>query len=174
MPDCQPKHRRPDIGYIPTPPHVVDALFTLAQITTDDVLYDLGCGDGRILITAAQRFGARGVGIDIDRDRVQESIHNAEAAGVAHLVQFYCQDLYTSDFQEATVVILYLLPHLNLKLRPQLFAQLQPGTRIISHDFDMGDWPPEKVLQIPIEADEIATLYAWTIPDHNDRSPTLK
>ncbi len=174
MPDRKLDNRRPDIGYIPTPPHVVDALLTLAQVTADDVLYDLGCGDGRILITAAQRFGARGVGIDIDRDRIQESIHNAEAAGVSHLVQFHCQNLYTSDFKEATVVILYLLPHLNLKLRPQLFAQLQPGTRIISHDFDMGDWQPEAVLQIPIEADETATLYAWTIPNRNGRNPTLK
>jgi ribosomal protein L11 methylase PrmA len=142
-------------------------MLSLAQVTADDVLYDLGCGDGRILITAAQRFGARGVGIDIDRDRVQDSIRNAEASGVSDRVQFHCQDLYTSDFREATVVILYLLPHLNLKLRPQLLAQLQPGTRIISHDFDMGDWLPEKSLQIPIEADEIATLYTWTIPHHN-------
>lgn len=174
MPDRKPNYPRPDIGYIPTPPHVVDALLTLAQITANDVLYDLGCGDGRILVTAAQRFGARGVGIDIDIDRVKESIHNAEVAKVSHLVQFYCQDLYSSNFQNATVVILYLLPHLNLKLRPQLFAQLRPGTRIISHDFDMGDWPPEKIFQIPIEADEVATLYTWTIPNHNDRSPTLK
>lgn len=171
MPDRNLDHRKPDIGYIPTPPHVVDALLTLAQVTADDVLYDLGCGDGRILITAAQRFGARGVGIDIDGDRVQESTHNAAAAGVSHLVQFHCQDLYTSNFQAATVVILYLLPHLNLKLRPQLFAQLQPGTRIISHDFDMGDWPPEAVLQIPIEANETATLYTWTIPPATPTNP---
>lgn len=164
--------RRPDIGYIPTPPHVVDALLTLTQVTADDVLFDLGCGDGRILITAAQRFGARGIGIDIDRDRVHDSIQNAEAARVSHLVQFYCQDLYSSDFKEATIVILYLLPHLNLKLRPHLFAQLQPGTRIISHDFDMGDWPPETILHIPIEADETATLYTWTIPDLNNDEPT--
>ncbi len=166
MPD-----RKPDIGYIPTPPHVVDALLTLAQVPADDVLYDLGCGDGRILITAAQRFGARGVGIDIDSDRVQESIHNAATAGVSHLVQFHCQDLYRSNFKDATVIILYLLPHLNLKLRPQLLAQLQPGTRIMSHDFDMGDWPPETILQIPIEADETATLYAWTIPPATPANP---
>ncbi len=170
MHDRQADNRRPDIGYIPTPPHVVDALLTLAQVTVDDVLYDLGCGDGRILITAAQRFGARGVGIDIDRDRVQDSIRNAEAVGVSHLVQFHCQNLYTTNFQEATIVILYLLPHLNLKLRPQLLTQLKPGTRIISHDFDMGDWPPETTLQIPIEADETATLYLWTIPHHNSKT----
>jgi len=171
LPDtCTPNHRRPDIGFIPTPSPVVDALFTLVQVTSDDVLYDLGCGDGRILITAAQRFGARGVGIDIDGDRIQASIRNAAAAEVSHLLQFRCQDLYTSDFKDATIVILYLLPHLNLKLRPHLFAQLQPGTHILSHDFDMGDWLPEKTLQIPIEADEIATLYTWTLPHHNSQT----
>jgi trans-aconitate methyltransferase len=164
MRDLPTPLRRPDIGFIPTPAPVVEAMFTLAPVTSDDVLYDLGCGDGRILITAAQRFGARGVGIDMDGDRIQDCIRHAAAAGVSDRVQFRCQDLYTSQFADATIVILYLLPHLNLKLRPQLLAQLQPGTRILSHDFDMGDWAPETCLQIPIEAGEIATVYTWTIP----------
>jgi cyclopropane fatty-acyl-phospholipid synthase-like methyltransferase len=159
--------RKPDIGYIPTPWEVVDALFEWVPITAADVVYDLGSGDGRILIAAAQRFGARGVGIDIDRDRIQEAHANAEAAGVAHQLTFQHQDLYTSDFSPATIVILYLLPHLNLKLRPQLFRQLKPGTRVISHDFDMGDdWLPEQKIQVAIEADEIATLYLWIMGSH--------
>lgn len=163
-------HRKPDIGFIPTPPNVIDALLGLADLSSKDVVYDLGCGDGRILITAAQRFGARGVGIDIDRDRVQEATHNAQQAGVDNMVHFYQQDLYESTFVDATVVILYLLPHLNLKLKPRLLSQLQPGARIISHDFDMGDWQPEATIRIPIEADETATLYRWTIPATNANS----
>lgn len=154
--------RRPDIGFIPTPDEVIDALLTLGNIQKQDIVYDLGCGDGRILITAAQRIGVRGVGIDIDHERIQEAIHNAKVAGVSHLVHFHHQDLYESEFQEATIVILYLLPHLNLKLRPKLL-QLTPGTRIISHDFDMGDWLPEEVVQVTILEDEIATLYKWTV-----------
>jgi trans-aconitate methyltransferase len=159
--------RRPDIGFIPTPASVVEVILALAQLTPQDVVYDLGCGDGRILIAAAQRFGVRGVGIDIDRDRVQEATQYAEQAGVAHLLQFRQQDLYETDFHAATVVILYLLPHLNLKLRPALLAQLQPGDRVISHDFDMGDWPPDTRVEIPIEADEIATVYRWTMPERS-------
>jgi ribosomal protein L11 methylase PrmA len=161
----QPK---PDIGYIPTPLAVVEAMLNLLQITPQDVLYDLGCGDGRILIAAAQHFGAQGVGIDIDRDRIQEATDNAKAAGVSDRVTFRQQNLYESDFSPATVVILYLLPHLNLKLKPYLFQQLKPGTRVVSHDFDMGDWIPEQVIQVAIEADEIATLYLWILPDLRD------
>lgn len=156
--------RRPDIGFIPTPLNVMEVMLDLAQLSSKDVVYDLGCGDGRILIAAAQRYGVRGVGIDIDPDRIQAANHQAELAGVSHLIQFQQQDLYESDFHEATVVILYLLPHLNLKLRPALWAQLQPGSRILSHDFDMGDWAPNTVIQVPIEADEIATVYHWIIP----------
>lgn len=155
--------RRPDIGFIPTPPHVVEVILQLANLTPQDVVYDLGCGDGRILIRAAQQFGVRGVGIDIDRDRIQAATQQADQAGVAHLLQFHQQDLYETDFHEATVVMLYLLPHLNLKLRPTLLAQLQPGDRVLSHDFDMGDWFPDTRVEIPIEADEIAIVYRWTI-----------
>jgi len=155
--------RRPDIGFIPTPSPVIDVILQLAQLTPQDVVYDLGCGDGRILIAAAQQFGMRGVGIDIDRDRIQEATHQAKLAGVDHLLEFRQQDLYESDFHEATVVILYLLPHLNLKLRPALLGQLQPGDRLISHDFDMGDWEPSHKVEVQIEADEVATVFCWFI-----------
>ncbi|EKQ69578.1 Putative RNA methylase family UPF0020 [Leptolyngbyaceae cyanobacterium JSC-12] len=160
MPD-----RRPDIGFLPTPPEVVEGILQLAKLDPNDLVYDLGCGDGRILIAAAQRFGIRGVGIDIDRDRVHEATQSAHQAGVHHLLTFYQQDLYESQFGDATVLILYLLPHLNLKLRPRLWEQLKPGTRVISHDFDMGDWQPEHKIKIPIEAGEVATLYLWTIAE---------
>lgn len=155
--------RRPDIGFIPTPPAVVEVILQVAQLTSQDVVYDLGCGDGRILIAAAQRFGVRGVGIDIDRDRLQVAQQQATNAGVADRLQFRHQDLYECDFRAATVVILYLLPHLNLKLRPTLLAQLKPGDRVISHDFDMGDWQPDTTVEVAIEAGEMATVYRWTV-----------
>ncbi|MGV0027207.1 SAM-dependent methyltransferase [Phormidesmis priestleyi] len=152
---------KPDIGYLPTPPQVVEAMLTLAEVTSDDILYDLGSGDGRILITAAQRFGTQGVGIDIDPKRVLQGFENAKQAGVSDRVTFRQQDLFESNFSEATIVILYLLPHLNLKLRPALFAQLPLGTRILSHDFDMGDWQPDRVVEVLSE--DPAVLYLWTI-----------
>jgi cyclopropane fatty-acyl-phospholipid synthase-like methyltransferase len=155
--------RQPDIGFIPTPPHVIEVLLQLAELTPADVVYDLGCGDGRILIAAAKQYGVRGVGIDIDVDRVHAARQQAMLAGVDHLVQFRHADLYDSDFREATVVILYLLPHLNLKLLPALRSQLQPGNRILSHDFDLGDWQPDAVVRVPTEADEIATVYRWIV-----------
>lgn len=155
--------RKPDIGYIPTSFEVVEAILTLVQVTAEDIFYDLGCGDGRIVIAAAQQFGTHSVGIDIDPQRIQEAKSNAWRVQVSDRVEFRLQDLYESDFSEATVVSLYLLPHLNLKLRPQLFRQLKPGTRIVSHDFDMGDWLPEKVMHIQTEEAE-STLYYWVIP----------
>lgn len=157
-------NRRPDIGFLPTPANVVEAALDLAEIQPNDRLYDLGSGDGRLLIAAAQRFGISGVGIDIDRDRVAEARQAAVQAGLSQLVVFHQQDLYTCDFREATVVFLYLLPHLNLRLRPLLFDQLAPGARVISLDFDMADWLPDRVVSVPIEADELATLYRWVIP----------
>ena len=155
--------RKPDIGYIPTSQEIVGAMLTLAGVTEDDILYDLGSGDGRIAIAAAQQFGTRGVGIDIDPERIREANENAQTAGVSDRVEFRQQDLFESDFSDATVVILYLLPHLNLRLRPELFRQLKPGTRVVSHDFDMGDWKPELVIQIQMP--EESTLYYWVIPD---------
>lgn len=157
--------RRPDIGFLPTPWPVVAAVFELAALQPEDIFYDLGSGDGRLLIMAAERFGTRGIGIDIDPERIQAATQTAIAANVHHLVTFQHQDLFTSDFHDATVIFLYLLPHLNLRLRPRLFQQLRPGTRIISLDFDMGNWQPDCSRQIDLdEADAIATLYTWQIP----------
>ena len=148
-----------DIGYVPTPPRLVAAILALAKVTADDIVYDLGSGDGRIVIAAAEQFGARGVGIDIDPERIRQSLLTAHS--VTELVEFRQQNLFETDFREATVVILYLLPHLNLRLRSQLFDQLRPGTRIVSRDFDMGDWQPDQVVQVSAEED--ATLYYWEI-----------
>jgi cyclopropane fatty-acyl-phospholipid synthase-like methyltransferase len=151
--------RKPDVFYVPTPQAVVDAMLKMANVTGKDVVYDLGCGDGRIPITAAQRFGAKGIGIDIDPVRIREANENAKVAGVTDKVTFLNQDLFTSDFKDATVVTLYLLPSLNEKLMPKLKAELKPGTRIVSHAFDMGaNWPPEKTEQV-----EGKTIYYWTI-----------
>ncbi|MBF2064829.1 MAG: class I SAM-dependent methyltransferase [Calothrix sp. C42_A2020_038] len=158
--DTQSRERTPDVVYVPTPQEVVDEMLKVAKVGKDDVLYDLGSGDGRIPITAAQRFGTRGIGIDIDPERIKEARENAKKAGVADKVQFLQQDLFKSDFSDATVVTLYLLPELNVKLRPQLFKQLKPGTRIVSHAFDMGDWKPEKTLNV-----NGRTVYYWTIPE---------
>jgi ubiquinone/menaquinone biosynthesis C-methylase UbiE len=150
--------RKPDVFYVPTPQAVVDAMLTMARVTGSDVVYDLGCGDGRIPITAAQRYGARGVGIDIDPARIAEANENAKTAGVTDKVKFLNQDLFTSDFSEATVITLYLLPSLNQKLMPQLKA-LKPGTRIVSHAFDMGtEWPAEATQEVNGK-----TIYYWTI-----------
>ena len=148
--------------YVPTPQDVVDRMLDLAGVTADDVVYDLGCGDGRIVITAAQRFGARGVGIDIDPQRIAESIANAERAGVQHLVRFVEQDVMLSDVSEATVVTLYLLSSSNARLRPILTRQLQPGARIVSHAFSMGTaWEPDATERFEDERGNTRTLYLW-------------
>jgi SAM-dependent methyltransferase len=151
--------RTPDVFYVPTPQAVVDAMLRMASVTGNDVVYDLGCGDGRIPITAAQRFGAKGIGIDIDPVRIKEANENAKTAGVTDKVTFLNQDLFTSDFSDATVVTLYLLPSLNERLMPKLKTELKPGTRIVSHAFDMGPtWPADKTEKI-----EGKTIYYWTI-----------
>jgi trans-aconitate methyltransferase len=153
---------RPDIAYIPTPLDAIEAMLDLAAVSQADVVYDLGCGDGRLLIQAAHRCGARGVGIDIDPDRVAEAQRNAQTAGVSDRLSFRQCNLYDSDFSDATVIMLYLMPHLNLRLRPRLQAQLQPGSRIVSHQFDMGDWLPQKVVRL-MPSEEDSTLYLWRI-----------
>src|SRR5919201_6621381 len=130
--------QQPDVIFVPTPHEVVDDMLRIANVKKGDVLYDLGSGDGRIAITAAKRYGVRAVGIDIDPERIREANENAKKAGVTNLVQFRQEDLFKADFSEATVVTLYLLPDLNVKLRPRLLAELKPGTRIVSHQFDMG------------------------------------
>lgn len=147
--------------YVPTPQDVVERMLELAAVTKDDVVYDLGCGDGRLVITAAKKYGARGVGLDIDPERIAESQANAKAAGVEHLVTFRLQDALTADVTPATVVTLYLLSSSNLKLRPLLTRQLRPGARIVSHAFSMGDWPPEKVETFTDANGSTRTIYLW-------------
>ena len=158
----EPSLNRPDIAYIPTPDDAVDAMLELAQVTATDVLYDLGCGDGRLLIRAATRWGTRGVGIDIDPACIQRTRQNAQAAGVAHLISLQQSNLYDSDVSAATVVALYLLPHLNVRLCPRLLQQLRPGARIVSHQFDMGDWEPDEILPLPTSEEE-SVIYLWKI-----------
>ncbi len=162
-PDAQTEQREPDVPYVPTPQEVVDQMLKLANVKKGDVLYDLGSGDGRIPITAAQKYQVRGFGIDINPERIAEANENAKKAGVSDRVQFRQQDLFKTDFSKATVVTLYLLPDINVKLRPQLLKQLKPGTRIISHDFDMGEWKPDKVVQVQGPNRE-HTLYYWVVP----------
>jgi cyclopropane fatty-acyl-phospholipid synthase-like methyltransferase len=154
--------KSPDIGYIPSPNEVVQAMLDLAEIQPQDVLYDLGCGDGRIAIAAAQQFGIRTVGIDIDPARILDARIQAKQSGVGDRATFLQQDLYTCTFADATVVTLYLLPHLNVRLLPQLRSQLQSGARIISHDFDMaGAWPPETEVQLQNEAE--SRIFRWVL-----------
>lgn len=156
----------PDVVYVPTEEKFVDAMLELARVTKDDTVYDLGCGDGRIVIAAAKRFGANGIGIEIDPQLVKLATENAQRAGVAERVKFVEADIFKTNFKSATVVMLYLSPSVNLRLRPHLLKQLKPGTRIVSHDFKMGDWQPEKTVKI-----EEATLYLWTVPA---QKPVLK
>ncbi|MFB2838542.1 class I SAM-dependent methyltransferase [Floridanema evergladense] len=152
-----------DVPFVPTPEVVVAEMLKQAKVTKQDVLYDLGSGDGRIVITAAQKFGARGVGIDIDPDLVKKSQENAQKAGVSNRVKFLQQDLFNTDLSEATVVTLYLLPDINLKLRPKLLSELKPGTRVVSHNYDMGDWKPVNVVKVKGPAYE-HTVYSWVVP----------
>jgi len=149
-----------DVPFVPTKQEVVEAMLDLARVTADDVVYDLGCGDGRIVVTAARKHGARGVGVDIDPERIHEANERAKSEGVTRRVQFVLGNLFDADIRDATVVTLYLLPEINLKLKPKLLRELKPGTRIVSHDFSMGqDWPPEKTVRIGRD-----TIYFWTVP----------
>ncbi len=150
--------RRPDVIFVPTRELVIEAMLKAAKVGPTDVVYDLGCGDGRIVVAAA-KLGARAVGIDIDPVRIKEANENAAKAGVTGKAQFRQEDLFEADIREATVVTLYLLPSLNVKLRPRLMDQLKPGTRVVSHDFDMGDWIPEETISV-----DGKTVYLWTIP----------
>jgi ribosomal protein L11 methylase PrmA len=160
LPQAQPKPAKaPDVIYVPTPPEVVEEMLKLADVHKGDVLYDLGSGDGRIAVAAAKKYGIRAVGIDIDPDRIREANENAKNAGVTNLVKFRQEDLFQANFREATVVTLYLLPDLNVKLRPRLWNELKPGTRIVSHQFDMAEWKPEKQLEV-----NGRSIYFWTIP----------
>lgn len=163
---AQPK-REPDVPYVPTTEEAVKAMLKLGEVKKSDIVYDLGCGDGRIVITAAKEFGAHGVGIDINPVRIGEAKENARKAGVENLVRFEENDLFKADIHEATVVTLFLLPNINLKLRPKLLQDLKPGTRVVSNTFDMGDWKPEKEAMVDNGDDEYGLshhLYLWIIP----------
>jgi SAM-dependent methyltransferase len=163
---AQPQPRKPDVEYVPTPHKVVAEMLRLVQVRQTDVVYDLGCGDGRVVITAAKHYGTRGVGVDIDPQRIKESLANARRAGVANRVKFLQQDLFETDIREASVVTLYLLPELNRKLRPKLLSDLRPGTRVVSHDFDMGDWHPDHVIYVQGSYEH--TVFYWVIPANVD------
>jgi len=148
-----------DVPFVPTPPEVVEKMLDMAGVQPSDVVYDLGCGDGRIVIAAARKYGARGVGIDIDPRRITEARVNARNEGVASRVHFRVGDLFKSDFSRASVVTLYLLPQINQRLRPQLWRQLKVGTRVVSHEFDMGpEWPPEQTEMVGTRK-----IHFWTI-----------
>lgn len=158
--DVVPQSQKSDVPYVPTATPVVNKMLEMADVDGDDLVYDLGSGDGRIVIQAAKRYGARGVGIEIDPELVEKARAKARAAGVSDRVQFRQADLFETDFSDATVVTMYLLPSVNKELRPQLFEQLAPGTPVVSHDFDMGAWEPEQTAKL--EGD---LVYRWTIPE---------
>jgi cyclopropane fatty-acyl-phospholipid synthase-like methyltransferase len=159
QPATQTGLRKPDIYWVPTPPAVVDAMLKLADVKPSDVVYDLGCGDGIIVTTAAQKYGARAVGVDIDPQRVKEATERARKMGVSDRVEIRQGDLFEADIKDATVVTLYLLQSLNMKLMPKLKSDLKPGTRIVSQTFNMGEaWPPEKTIEV-----DGRPVYLWTI-----------
>jgi len=152
-----------EVPDVRTPPEVVIEILRLARVAPDDVVYDLGSGDGRIPIAAARNFGGRGVGIELDPDLVAESERNARRAGVARRTRFLQEDIFKADVSEATVVIVYLSPELNLRLRPKLLAELRPGSRIVSHDFPMGDWKPDRVVRFK-GPERTHVLSLWIVP----------
>ena len=155
--------RRPDVAFIPTPPETVEEMLRQARLQPDDVLYDLGSGDGRIPIRAAEAYGVRAVGIEIDPALVAEAQEAAQRAGVSHLVTFRAGDIYREDLRGATVVTLYLSDTINLSLRPKLLRELPAGARVVSHDFRMGDWEPDRTVRVPWR-NLYRTVYAWTVP----------
>lgn len=160
--------RKLDVWFVPTPHEVVDRMLDEAKVRPTDVVYDLGCGDGRMVIAAAKRFGTRGVGVDLDPARIREARANAKAAGVDKLVEFRVGDMFQTDIREADVLLLYLLPELNRRLKPKLFAELKPGARVVSHDFDMGkEWPPDRSIKLGSDG-----IYLWRMPPLAERPTT--
>lgn len=161
--------RKLDVWYVATPHEIVDRMLQVAKVRAGDVVYDLGCGDGRMVIAAARKFGTRGIGIDLDPARIREARENAKRAGVDKTVTFKVGDLFETDLTEATVVMLYLLPEVNRRLKPKLFRELRPGARVISHDFDMGaDWPADQYVKLGGDG-----IYLWIMPPYADRAPRL-
>lgn len=151
------------VPFVPTPQEVVERMLDLAEVKKGDVVYDLGSGDGRIVITAAKKYGVKAVGFEIDADLVKQSRANIQKAGVGHLAEIRHQDILTVDLGPASVLTMYLLPEVNLKLRPNVWKQLKPGSRVVSHDFDMGDWKPMKVEHIKDNSNWDHTLYFWKL-----------
>ena len=156
-----------DVPYVPTPQSVVDKMLDMAKVTGEDYLIDLGSGDGRIPIAAAKRFGTKGMGVDIDPARVYEAKANAVNARVADKVEFRKQDLFETDLSQATVLTMYLLPRVNLQLRPRILNKLKPGTRVVSHSFDMGDWKPDEKIIV-----DGRPIYLWIVPERG-KYPTV-
>lgn len=164
-PEATRPARKLDVWYVPTPHEVVDRMLDEAKVRPTDVVYDLGCGDGRMVIAAAKKFGTLGVGVDLDPARIREARANAKAAGVDELVTFHVGDMFETDIREADVVLLYLLPELNRRLKPKLFAELKPGARVVSHDFDMGKgWPPDRSINLGQDG-----IYMWIMPPLAER-----
>jgi len=155
--------KAPEVPYVPTHDDIVSEMLSMARVGPNDVIYDLGSGDGRIVIAAAKKFGTRGVGYDIDPERVREANENAQKAGVTDKVRFVEGDIFDADIKDATVVTLYLLPDVNMRLRPKLLADLKPGTRVVSHNYDMGDWVPEKSKKMEVNGTD-HYVYFWTVP----------
>jgi ubiquinone/menaquinone biosynthesis C-methylase UbiE len=152
--------RKLDVWFVPTPHEIVDRMLDVAGVRPGDVVYDLGCGDGRMVIAAAKKFGTRGIGVDLDPVRIREARANAKREGVEDLVTFEVGDMFETDIREATVVMLYLLPELNRRLKPKLFEELRAGARVVSHDFDMGkEWPPDEYIKLGTSG-----IYLWVIP----------
>lgn len=163
---CTPQSaplRAPDVPYEPSPPEVVDEMLRLGKVGADDVVYDLGCGDGRVVIAAVKQRGARGVCVDIDPVRIGESRANARRAGVEHRITFLLRDLFDTELGDATVVMLFLWPEINLRLRPKLLRELAPGSRVVSHWHDMGDWKEESISTVTAKG-RPRPIYRWTIP----------
>jgi len=153
-----------DVHFVPTPQPVVDKMLELAKVKKDDYIIDLGSGDGRIPITAAKKFGAHGMGVDLDPRRIQEANENAKREKVTDKVEFKQQNIYETDLSKANVITMYLLSSINLKMRPRILAEAKPGTRVVSHSFDMGDWKPDKVEKV-----DGKTVYMWTVPEAKER-----
>jgi SAM-dependent methyltransferase len=166
-----------DVPYEPSSKEVVEVMLEVAQVGGHDLVYDLGCGDGRVVIAAARKAGARGVGVDLDPQRIQESLENARKAGAENRVEFRVQDLFQTDIRQATVVMLYLYPEVNLKLRPKLFRELNPGTRIVSHSHDMGQWEPDRAVTAPgghrihfwVLPANVTGIWEWSVPGERGR-----
>ena len=151
------------VPYVPTPQDVVERMLDIAGVKKGDVVYDLGCGDGRIVVTAAKKYGVKAIGFEIDPERIKESHENIQKAGVEKLVEIRQQDILTVDLSGATVLTMYLLPDVNLRLRPAIQKQMKPGSRIVSHDFDMGDWKPERTERVKDSSGWDHTIYLWRI-----------